>query len=72
MLQEWEDLMKESDKASRDRLFVLTVAAEKGWSVAADLAAGMRGTSLSIQANSNFLIKKLDLLPTLSQFLSCF
>ncbi len=38
--------MKESDKASRDRLFVLTVAAEKGWTVAADVAAGMRGAYL--------------------------
>jgi hypothetical protein len=45
MLQEWEELLKESDKASRDRLFILTIAAEKGWAVAADVAAGMRGTT---------------------------
>jgi len=42
MLLEWEELMKESDQASRDRLFVLTVAAEKGWTVASDVAFGMK------------------------------
>jgi hypothetical protein len=58
MLREWEDLLKEADKASRDRLFVLTTAAEKGWSVATDLAAGMRGDL----ANKNLAraIKKDD------------
>jgi len=43
MLLEWEELMKQSDKASRDRLFVLTVAAEMGWAVAGDVAAVMKG-----------------------------
>lgn len=35
--------MIEVDKALRDRLYVLTVAAEKGWRVAGDLAFGMKG-----------------------------
>jgi hypothetical protein len=43
MLLEWEEMMKQSDKASRDRLFVITVAAELGWSVASDMASGMKG-----------------------------
>ncbi len=58
MLLEWEELMKESDQASRDRLFVLTTAAEKGWSVATELAAGMRGD----MADKNLAraVKKID------------
>jgi hypothetical protein len=40
----WEQNIKAIDKVTRDRLFVLTVAAEKGWPVAIDLVAGMRGT----------------------------
>jgi hypothetical protein len=39
----WEQHIKAIDKVTRDRLFVLTVAAEKGWPVAIDLVAGMRG-----------------------------
>jgi hypothetical protein len=46
VVSEWEDRIKVIDKVSRDRLFILTVAAEKGWAVAADLAAGMRGIAL--------------------------
>ena len=43
MAKDWEEALKEIDKVNRDRLFILTVAAEKGWVVAADLAFGMRG-----------------------------
>ncbi len=43
IVSEWEERIKVVDKVTRDRLFILTVAAEKGWAVASDLAAGMRG-----------------------------
>ncbi len=39
----WEQDLIEVDKAVRDRLYVLTVAAEKGWKVASDLAFGLKG-----------------------------
>lgn len=42
-LEEWEDLIMEVDKAMRDRIFILTVAAEKGWKVASDMAFNMKG-----------------------------
>ena len=48
-IEEWEQLAKKSDKASRDRLFVLTVAAEKGWSVASNMAFRMKGNVRYVQ-----------------------
>ncbi len=45
MLLQWEAIAKKSDQASRDRLLVLTMAAEKGWSVASDLAFRMKGNN---------------------------
>ncbi len=40
---QWEALVMEVDKAMRDRIFVLTVAAERGWRVASDMAFYMKG-----------------------------
>ena len=42
-MAQWEDQIKVIDKVTRDRLFILTVAAEKGWAVGSDLVARMRG-----------------------------
>jgi hypothetical protein len=50
-VQDWEILVKRVDKVTRDRLFVLTVAAEKGWAVAADLVAEMRGDYTQYKEN---------------------
>jgi hypothetical protein len=43
-IEKWVEDLIEIDKAMRDRLFVLTVAAQKGWKVAADLAFYMKGS----------------------------
>lgn len=43
VLERWEKTLVEIDKVHRDRLFILIVAAEKGWKVAADVAFGMKG-----------------------------
>ncbi len=59
MLLEWEDLAKQSDQASRDRLFVLTIAAEKGWSIASDVAFRMKGIKWSMASAFGSSIKSL-------------
>ncbi len=43
MLRQWEEELIEIDAAVRSRLYILTVAAEKGWKVTGDLAFGMKG-----------------------------
>jgi hypothetical protein len=45
MIEDWVDDVIEIDKIARDRLFVLTVAAERGWRVASDLAFAMKGNN---------------------------
>jgi len=40
---DWLKKVKEIDKLLRDRLFVLTVAAELGWRVASDMASNKKG-----------------------------
>lgn len=44
-VKEWLVEVKEIDKLLRDRLFVLTVAAELGWRVASDMASHKKGNS---------------------------
>ncbi len=43
MIEKWVEDLTEVDKVLRDRLFVLTVAAQKGWKVATELAFYMKG-----------------------------
>jgi hypothetical protein len=43
VIEKWVDDLTVIDKVLRDRLFVLTVAAQKGWKVAAELAFYMKG-----------------------------
>ncbi len=40
---EWEAKLYTVDKVMRDRLFILTIAAERGWRVATDVAFNMKG-----------------------------
>jgi hypothetical protein len=53
-VKDWEIYIKRIDQVTRDRLFVLTVAAEKGWIVAADLVSEMRGTNTVYKSNFQF------------------
>jgi len=47
-VKDWLVEVKEIDKLLRDRLYVLTVAAELGWRVASDMASNKKGnTTLS-------------------------
>jgi hypothetical protein len=48
MVEDWYDDVVEIDKIMRDRLLILTVAAERGWKVASDLAFAMKGKPLSL------------------------
>jgi hypothetical protein len=48
MIEDWVDDVAEIDKILRDRLFVLTVAAERGWRVASDLSFAMKGESFKL------------------------
>ncbi len=41
----WEEKLMKVDKVIRDRLFILTIAAERGWRVATDVAFNMKGMS---------------------------
>ncbi len=43
MIEKWAQDLTEIDKAIRDRLFVVTVAAQKGWKVASELSFYMKG-----------------------------
>ncbi len=43
MVEEWYEDVEEIDKIMRDRLLILTVAAERGWKVASDLSFAMKG-----------------------------
>ncbi len=42
-LEEWEDTLHEMDSVFRERLFILTIAAEKGWKIAGDVAFRKKG-----------------------------
>ncbi len=42
-IREWEEWVFQVDKVMRDRIFILTVAAERGWRVASDTAFNMKG-----------------------------
>ncbi len=42
-LTKWEKKLLEIDTCTRERLFILTVAAEKGWKVANQLAFRKKG-----------------------------
>jgi len=42
-LEKMVDTVTDIDKVMRDRLFVLTVAAHKGWKIASDLSFYMEG-----------------------------
>ncbi len=55
-MRQWEDELIEIDAAVRNRLYILTVAAEKGWRVAGDLAFGMKGNFA--KRNSHFIQHK--------------
>ena len=44
MVKEWEDAVTEIDKTHRDRIFILTIAAEKGWRIASEVAFIKKGT----------------------------
>jgi hypothetical protein len=44
MIEKLVDNLTDIDKVLRDRRFVLTVAAQKGWKVAAELTFYMKGT----------------------------
>ncbi len=43
-IKEWETLALEIDKVMRNRIFILIVAAERGWRVATDTAFNMKGS----------------------------
>ena len=45
-LEQWEDLLHEMDKVFRDRMFILTIAAEKGWKIAGEVAFRKKGRIL--------------------------
>ena len=47
-IKEWETLALQIDKVMRDRIFILIVAAERGWRVATDTAFNMKG-NLKVQ-----------------------
>ncbi len=49
MIEDWVEDLADVDKVMRDRLFVLTVAAERGWRVASDLAFAMKGNHLAVE-----------------------
>ncbi len=49
MIEDWVEDVADIDKVLRDRLFVLTVAAERGWRVASDLAFAMKGNHLAVR-----------------------
>lgn len=51
VVQDWEETLFKIDKVIRDRLFVLTVAAERGWKVASDVSFNMKGR----ENDANFL-----------------
>lgn len=57
-IQEWEELIFEVDKVMRDRIFVLTVAAERGWRVASDMCFNMKGTGPCPKAKNFFLFER--------------
>jgi len=42
-VEDWIDKIKNVDKVLRDRLFILTVAAEEGWRVAGEVAFAKKG-----------------------------
>lgn len=42
-LKKWEENLLEMDKLTRERLFILTIAAEKGWKVASQVAFRKKG-----------------------------
>jgi len=43
-LKEWRDSLRQVDKTMRDRMQVMTVAAECGWKVATDMSFIKKGT----------------------------
>jgi len=46
-LKEWRDNLREVDKSMRERMLVMTVAAECGWKVASDMSFIKKGTKPS-------------------------
>ena len=43
MIEEWETSMIEMDKIHRERIFILTITAEKGWRIASEVAFIKKG-----------------------------
>lgn len=43
VLESWEDSLHDLDKVFRDRLFLLCIAAEKGWRIAGEVAFRKNG-----------------------------
>jgi len=42
-VQEWEKIIKRMDDKFRERIFILTIAAEEGWKIAAEVAFQKKG-----------------------------
>jgi len=42
-IQEWEKLIKLMDDLFRQRIFILTVAAEEGWKIASEVSFSKKG-----------------------------
>ena len=50
-IRTWEEKLMSVDKVIRDRLFILTIAAERGWRVATDVSFNMKGRFLENYEN---------------------
>jgi len=56
LLGEWIDQLKAVDKTLRERLFIMTIAAEEGWRVASEVAFSKKG----IEENIGSLKRKIS------------
>jgi hypothetical protein len=43
LLKKWEEFQMEQDEILRQRMFILTIAAEKGWKIASEVAFRKKG-----------------------------
>ncbi len=54
MVAEWETSMLEQDKVHRERLFILSIAAEKGWRIASEVAFIKKGKRMELTQGVKF------------------